>query len=101
MNVPRPLPELLPAGLGWFPFAHRYLGNRVFFLFLQVLRCFSSPGWPLTPMYSAQDTAFAVGFPIRTSPDQRLYATPRSFSQRNTSFIASLCQGIRHEPFTT
>ncbi len=33
-------------GLGFFPFARRYLGNRVFFLFLQVLRCFSSLGMP-------------------------------------------------------
>ena len=30
--------------LGSFPFARRYSGNRVFFLFLRVLRCFSSPG---------------------------------------------------------
>ena len=28
------------------PFARRYWGNRVFFLFLRVLRCFSSPGLP-------------------------------------------------------
>ena len=33
-------------GLGWSPFAHRYWGNRGCFLFLRVLRCFSSPGWP-------------------------------------------------------
>jgi hypothetical protein len=32
-------------GLGCSPFAHRYLGNRGCFLFLRVLRCFSSPGW--------------------------------------------------------
>ena len=31
-------------GLGSFHFARRYFENRVFFLFLQVLRCFSSPG---------------------------------------------------------
>src|SRR5699024_12796073 len=31
-----------PAGLGSFLFARRYLGNRFFFLFLQLLRCFSS-----------------------------------------------------------
>ena len=31
-------------GLGSFPFARRYSGNRCFFLFLRVLRCFSSPG---------------------------------------------------------
>ena len=33
-----------PHGLGCSPFARRYLGNRVFFLFLRLLRCFSSPG---------------------------------------------------------
>ena len=31
-------------GLGCSPFARRYSGNRVFFLFLEVLRCFSSLG---------------------------------------------------------
>ena len=33
-----------PFGLGCSPFARRYLGYRVCFLFLRVLRCFSSPG---------------------------------------------------------
>jgi hypothetical protein len=33
-------------GLGSFPFARRYLGNRYYFLFLGVLRCFSSPRSP-------------------------------------------------------
>ena len=32
------------TGLGSFLFAHHYSGNRFFFLFLQVLRCFSSLG---------------------------------------------------------
>ena len=31
-------------GLGSSHFARRYSGNRCFFLFLRVLRCFSSPG---------------------------------------------------------
>ena len=31
-------------GLGSSAFARRYLRNRCFFLFLRVLRCFSSPG---------------------------------------------------------
>ena len=30
--------------MGSSPFARRYLGNRFYFLFLRVLRCFSSPG---------------------------------------------------------
>ena len=36
-------PKSEDFGLAFFPFARRYLGNRVCFLFLRVLRCFSSP----------------------------------------------------------
>ena len=39
-------PDAYTSGLGSFPFARRYLGNRCFFLFLRVLRCFSSPRIP-------------------------------------------------------
>ena len=39
--VRNPMPK---HGLGSSPFARRYLGNRYFFLFLRLLRCFSSPG---------------------------------------------------------
>ena len=37
------------AGLGSSPFARRYWGNRCYFLFLRVLRCFSSPRSPQCP----------------------------------------------------
>ena len=37
-------PECTHSGLGSFPFARRYSGNRCFFLFLRLLRCFSSAG---------------------------------------------------------
>ena len=37
-------PTCTHVGLGLFHFARRYFGNRVFFLFLRLLRCFSSPG---------------------------------------------------------
>ena len=37
-------PDRTRPGLGSSAFARRYLRNRVFFLFLRVLRCFSSPG---------------------------------------------------------
>ena len=40
-------------GLGSFPFARRYSGNRCFFLFLRLLRCFSSPGSPDMTMDSS------------------------------------------------
>ena len=45
-------------------------------------------------MYSLQDTAEAVGFPIRKFMDQSLFAAPHDLSQRTTSFIASQRQGI-------
>ena len=45
-------PDRTRSGLGSFPFARRYSGNRFFFLFLWVLRCFSSPGSPCMAMYS-------------------------------------------------
>ena len=37
-------PSCTHDGLGSFPFARRYSGNRCFFLFLTLLRCFSSGG---------------------------------------------------------
>ena len=37
-------PRCTHPGLGSSAFARRYLRNRCFFLFLRVLRCFSSPG---------------------------------------------------------
>ena len=39
-------PWCVHHGLGSFPFARRYLENRCFFLFLALLRCFSSGGSP-------------------------------------------------------
>ncbi len=39
-----------------------------------------------------------VGFPIRKSTDQRVFAPPRSLSQRITSFFACACQGIHQLP---
>ena len=40
------------SGLGLSGFARRYSRNRVFFLFLRLLRCFSSPGSPCMAMDS-------------------------------------------------
>ncbi len=49
---------------GCSPFARRYLGNLGWFLFLGVLRCFSSPGSLQYPMYSDIDDLFIqIGFP--------------------------------------
>ena len=41
--------------LGCCPFAHHYLGNHCYFLFLRLLRCFSSPRYPPWPMDSVRD----------------------------------------------
>ena len=52
------------SGLGSSLFARRYSGYRVFFLFLQVLRCFNSLGclpWPICFSYGSLDIA-PVGF---------------------------------------
>ena len=84
-------------GLGSSPFARRYWENLFWFPFLRLLRCFSSPGSPHTPMNSVHvDSLLQLpGFPIRTSMDQCLLATPHGFSQLTTSFFGSWCQGIR------
>ena len=83
-------------GLGYSAFARRYLRNRFYFLFLQVLRWFTSLSLLTHTMYSCRcNTPFRIlGFPIRTSPVHRLFASPRSFSQLATSFFACCDQGI-------
>jgi hypothetical protein len=42
-------PSAKADGLGCSLFARRYWGNRFCFLFLGLLRCFSSPGWLVPP----------------------------------------------------
>ena len=78
-------------GLGCSRFARHYSGNRGCFLFLKVLRCFSSPRWPPAPMDSVPDPA---GLPRGVSPFGHLRvkacsAAHRSLSQPATSFVAS------------
>ena len=94
------------SGLGSFPFARRYLGNRFFFLFLRLLRCFSSPGslpytiMALLPLFMhGYMESFHVGSPIQISAAHGIFAPPRGFSQLITSFFGSQCQGIRPAPF--
>ena len=59
-------PECIATlGLAYFPFARRYLENRCFFLFLRLLRCFSSAGSLRIPMYSVYGDKV---LPYRVSP---------------------------------
>ena len=86
------------AGLGSSPFARRYWGNRCYFPFLQVLRCFSSlRSLPWIPWMTG---SLPPGCPIRTSAGHGAFATRRSFSQLVTSFFASESQGILHAPLS-
>ena len=65
-------PECTHSGLGSFHFARRYFENRVFFLFLRLLRCFSSPGSLRTPMDSEYGDG---GLLRRVSPFRNLRVT--------------------------
>ena len=63
------------TGLGSSPFARRYFGNNYCSFFLQVLRCFTSPG-SLSASQSTQSSN-CVSCLIRKSWDQRLlHASP-------------------------
>ena len=86
------------SGLASFPFARRYLENRFFFLFLRLLRCFSSAGIP--PPYYFIHMAVTGYEPSRVSTFgnlrvKRIFAPNRSLSQLIASFIGTWCQGIR------
>ena len=65
-------PDRTRSGLGSFPFARRYSENRCFFLFLRVLRCFSSPGSLPYVMYWRMDD---WGLLSRVSPFRNLRIT--------------------------
>ncbi len=91
-----PISPFESIGLGSSDFARHYFRNHGCFLFLWVLRWFTSPGSLHTPMYSAYGNpcSHGLGSPIRIFPDHRLLAPPRDFSQLATSFFAFLRQGI-------
>ena len=83
-------------GLASSAFARHYSQNLGWFLFLALLRCFSSGGSPRIPMYSVY---VYQAFPwqsslIRIPADRSLFAAPRSFSQLIASFFGFWCQGI-------
>ena len=98
-----PLPFLRNAcrlsrvtSLGSSPFARRYSENHCCFLFLGVLRCFSSPGALPVPMDSVQDATSSqvAGSPIRIPPDHSLRTAPRGISVFAPSFVGIWRLGI-------
>ena len=100
-------PTCSHVGLGSSAFARRYLRNRVFFLFLRVLRCFSSPGSPPCVMDWRMDTQ---GIPAWVSPFRdpwikgylRLPMAYRSLSRLSSALSAKasalcpFCLTFRH-----
>ena len=80
-------PPVHDRRFGLFPFRSPLL--RESFLFLKVLRCFSSLRSPCSPIFSDRS---AGGWPRRVSPFGhprilRLHTAPRGFSQCTTSFF--------------
>lgn len=76
-------------------FARHYFRNLGWCLFLELLRCFSSPGSPRMTMYSSCDT-FRWVSPFGNLRIKANLPAPRSLSQAITSFVAYHCQGIHH-----
>jgi hypothetical protein len=88
-------------GLASSDFARHYSRNHSCFLFLRVLRCFTSPRSPLTPYFiQMQVTAHNCGWvpPFGHPRINARLPTPQGLSQAPTSFIGSRCQGIHHAP---
>ncbi len=78
-----------PGGLGWSAFARRYSRSRFCFLFLQVLRCFSSLGWP------RRAYGFSAGWFGHPGINARLTAPP-GISQSSHALLRLLAP--RHPP---
>ena len=72
--------KINPSGLGYTNFARHYFRYLVWFLFLQVLRCFSSLRSLICAMNSHKYTSIKkVGFPIRKPPGQSLLGSSPKF----------------------
>ena len=86
-------------GLGSSAFDRLYLRNRSYFLFLRLLRCFSSPGSLRMPMDSP---CGAWAFPMRVSPFGNLRITayvrlPEAFRSlsRPSSALSAKASALR------
>lgn len=97
-------PEGIPSVWAPSAFARHYLRNRFLFLFLRLLRCFTSAGFAFHTLciQGMNDRVLPrSGYPIRISPDHRLLAASRGFSQLAASFFACWHQGIHRTPLLT
>jgi hypothetical protein len=88
-------------GLACSPFAHHYSGNRGCFIFLWVLRCFTSPRFLHLPYVFRQGRWAITPNQVSLFGNPRIEVwlpTPRGLSQAPTSFFGSWCQGIHRVP---
>ena len=74
-----------------FPFRSPLLWESIFLSLPAGTKMFQFPTFAQIALCLAFNQ---TGYPIRTSPDQFLFADPRSFSQLTTSFIATGSLGI-------
>ncbi len=91
-------PKPFDSGLGFSLFDRLYSGNLFRFLFLRLLRCFTSPG---SPPLRDDTTLLVPGYPIRKPSGQSMLPARRGISLVAASFFASLCQGIHRMPLLT
>ena len=106
VEVPRRGPTTPETSLrfGLIRFRSPLLTESILFLFLRLLRCFTSPGIAYRSLTSLltipiardgrrasetdNDALPPLGYPIRKSPDHSVLTAPRGLSQLTASFIA-------------
>ena len=91
-------------GLASSDFARHYSRNHYCFLFLSVLRCFTSRRSLHTPYFIQVQVTGHNSSWVSPFGHPRINArlpTPQGISQAPTSFIGSRCQGIHHAPLPT
>ena len=77
-------------------FARHYYGNLGWFLFLELLRCFSSLGSPQPPYIFRRSYPCGWVSPFGHFRIKACLPAPRNFTQATTSFIACNRLGIHH-----
>ena len=83
---------------GLFPFRSPLLRKSMFLSFPPPTKMFQFRG---LASVAGCWIFYPAGCPIQKSPDQILFANPRSLSQLTTSFVASKSLGIPHTPLFT
>jgi hypothetical protein len=86
-----------PPGLGYSHFVRHYSGNRIRFLFLRLLRCFTSAGLLYLAYFIQQGVVQCYLYWVSPFGHSRIKARlplPETYRSLATSFIASHRLGI-------